>query len=205
MMDLSFTIFLVDDDPSVCTGLSRRLRMRGFDARAYSSAELFLADHDPKVSGCVILDLAMPGLDGLELQERLTAAGGTRPIIFLSGRGDIPSSVRAMKAGAVDFLTKPARDEQLLAAIDRARCIDAKMRHSSAEISVINDRMATLTPREREVLGHVLRGRLSKQIAGDLGTVEQTIKVHRRRIMEKLSARNILELERMMQKVGVSP
>jgi FixJ family two-component response regulator len=143
------------------------------------------------------------GLDGLGLQQALTAGGSTRPIIFLTGKGDIPTSVRAMRAGAVDFLTKPVSDQNLLDAIGRAEEADRKSRQNQTEMSAIQARIATLTPREREVLTHVIAGRLNKQIAGDLGTVEKTIKVHRGRMMEKLGVRTVVDLVRMAEKAGI--
>jgi FixJ family two-component response regulator len=199
-----FTVFLVDDDAGVLTALSRLLRARGYDARSYLSPQEFLAHHDPTVPGCAVLDVSMPGLDGLELQQALTAAGSFRPVIFLTGRGDIPTSVRAMQAGAIDFLTKPVSDEHLLGAIARAEERDTTSRQTRAELASIEAKIATLTPREREVLRHVVAGRLNKQIAGDLGTVEKTIKVHRGRMMEKLGVRTVADLVRLAEKAGIS-
>ena len=146
----------------------------------------------------------MPGLDGLALQQALTAAGSHRPVIFITGKGDIPTSVRAMKAGADDFLTKPVQDLDLLEAIARAEALDAKSRQIDNEAASIRVKIATLTPREREVLTHVVAGRLNKQIAGDLGTVEKTIKVHRGRMMEKLGVRTVVDLVRLAEKAGIS-
>jgi FixJ family two-component response regulator len=197
------TVFLVDDDEGVLKALSRLLRVKGYDVRPYTSPHEFLADHDPMVPGCAVLDVAMPGLDGLALHQALTAEGSPRPVIFLTGKGDIPTSVRAIKAGAVDFLTKPVSDQNLLDAIARAEEQDRKSRQSSAEMSGIQVRISTLTPRERQVLTHVVAGRLNKQIAGDLGTVEKTIKVHRGRMMEKLGVRTVVDLVRMAEKVGI--
>ena len=153
-----------------------------------------------------MLDLSMPDVDGLELQRALTREGTVpRPVIFLSGRGDIPTSVQAIKAGAVDFLTKPVRDEQLFGAIAQAEQLDARSRAEYAELSSIRARLASLTPREREVLGHVVAGRLNKQIAGDLGVVVKTIKVHRARMMRKMNVRTVADLARLAEKAGVSP
>jgi FixJ family two-component response regulator len=151
-----------------------------------------------------LFDVSMPGLDGLELQQALTAGGSQRPVIFLTGKGDIPTSVRAMRAGAIDFLTKPVSDADLLAAITRAEEDDASTRHLNAELDSINARFAILTPREREVMTHVIAGRLNKQIAGDLGTVEKTIKVHRGRVMEKMGVRSVADLVRLAEKAGIS-
>jgi FixJ family two-component response regulator len=203
MTDGKPTVFLVDDDPGVLKGMSRLLRARGYDVRSYASPQAFLAGHDSAVPGCAVLDVAMPGLDGLALQQALTDSGVHRPVIFLTGKGDIPTSVRAMKAGAIDFLTKPVSSDVLLEAIARAEKTDAEARRHRAELAAIEAKLATLTPREREVLTHVVAGRLNKQIAGDLGTVEKTIKVHRSRMMEKLGVRTVADLVRLAEKAGV--
>lgn len=204
MTDLAFTVFLVDDDAGVLKALSRLLRARGYDIKGFTSPQAFLADHDASIPGCAVLDVSMPGLDGLELQQALTAGGSQQPVIFLTGKGDIPTSVRAMRAGAIDFLTKPVNDAELLAAIARAEKQDAATRNANAEMNSINARFAVLTPREREVMTHVIAGRLNKQIAGDLGTVEKTIKVHRGRVMEKLGVRSVADLVRLAEKAGIS-
>jgi FixJ family two-component response regulator len=198
-----FCVFLVDDDARVLKALTRLLIANGRDVRPFASAEEFLDQHDPAIPGCAIFDIAMPGLDGLALQQILTAGGVQRPIIFLSGRGDIPASVRAMKAGAIDFLTKPVKDKQLLDAIALAEEVDARTRQARGEREAIQERIEALTPREREVLSHVVAGRLNKQIAGDLGTVEKTIKVHRGRMMEKLGVRTVADLVRLAEKAGI--
>jgi FixJ family two-component response regulator len=204
-MTEKFTIHLVDDDPGVLKALSRLLRARGYEVKPYSSPELFLEEHDEAVPGCAVLDVSMPGLDGLDLQRALTAiAGSHRPVVFITGKGDIPTSVRAMKAGAIDFLTKPVKDGDLFEAISRAEARDAELRQLHSELESIQAKVETLTAREREVLGHVVAGRLNKQIAGDLGTVEKTIKVHRSRMMEKLGIRNVADLVRMAQKLNLS-
>lgn len=205
MTDAGVTVFIVDDDAGVLKGLSRLLRTRGYDIQAFTSPKEFLATHDPSISGCAILDISMPDLDGLELQQALTAKGSQRPVIFLTGAGDIPTSVRAMKAGAIDFLTKPVDDADLLTAIARAVRIDFESRHVSAEREAIKARFAGLTPREHEVMTHVIAGRLNKQIAGDLGTVEKTIKVHRGRVMEKLGVRSVADLVRLAEKAEIYP
>jgi FixJ family two-component response regulator len=179
------------------------MRTKGYEVRPYTSPREFLADHDPAVSGCAVLDVAMPGLDGLELQQALTSDGPPRPVVFITGKGDIPTSVRAMQAGAVDFLTKPVSNHDLLAAIGRAEQQDTKSRERYADLAAIAGKIATLTPREREVLGHIVIGRLNKQIAYDLGTVEKTIKVHRGAIMRKLGVRNVADLVRMTEKAGI--
>jgi FixJ family two-component response regulator len=200
-----FTVYLVDDDPGVLKALSRLLRIRGYEVKPYCSPQLFLEEHDVTVPGCAILDVSMPGLDGLQLQRALTAAGGShRPVVFVTGKGDIPTSVRAMKAGAIDFLTKPVKDEDLFKAVSSAEVLDAESRRLHSELESMQAKVRTLTPREREVLMHVVAGRLNKQIAGDLGTVEKTIKVHRSRMMEKLGIRMVADLVRMAEKLNLS-
>jgi FixJ family two-component response regulator len=198
-----FTVFLVDDDAGVLRALARLLRANGYEVRSFTSAQEFLENHDPGLPGCAVFDVSMPGLDGLALQEVLSGEEAPRPIIFITGRGDIPTSVRAMKAGAMDFLTKPVNGTDLLEAIARAEQEDAKTRLARVEVASIGARIATLTPREREVLTHVIAGRLNKQIAGDLGTVEKTIKVHRGRMMEKLGVRTVADLVRLAEKAGI--
>jgi FixJ family two-component response regulator len=202
-MTSGFTVFLVDDDEAVLRGITRLLQAIGYEVRSYSSPAAFLEDQHLETPGCAVLDLAMPGLDGLALQEALAERGIERPIVFLTGKGDIPTSVRAMKAGAVDFLTKPVDHEAILAAIERAAAQDAETRLRIADLSAIEARLARLTPREREVLSHVVAGRLNKQIAHDLGTVEKTIKVHRGRMMEKLEVRSVAELMRFAARAGL--
>ena len=197
------TIFIVDDDPGVLKGLSRLLRAARFDVLAFSSPQEFLARHDPCAPGCLVLDVAMPGLNGLELQAALAAKGSAVPIIFLTGHGDIPMSVQAMKRGAADFLTKPVNDEELLKAVRLALEKDRVGRQERAEIEAIKQRLATLTPREREVMEHVISGQLNKQTAADLGTVEKTIKVHRARVMQKMQVQSVAELVRLAERAGV--
>lgn len=199
------TVFIVDDEPAVLKSLSRLMRSARLAALTFSSPQEFLDRHDPQVPGCLILDVAMPGLDGLQLQQALIAKGSEIPIIFLTGRGDIPMSVRAMKRGAVDFLTKPVDDEDLLEAIRDAIEKDRVNRPAIAERNAIRQRLATLTPREREVLEHVLAGQLNKQIAGDLDIVEKTIKVHRGRVMEKMGVRSVAELVHLCEVASVKP
>jgi FixJ family two-component response regulator len=204
-MTEKFTVHLVDDDPGVLKGLSRLLRAKGYEVKSYSSPQVFLEEHDVTVPGCAVLDVSMPGLNGLELQRALTASAGShRPVVFITGKGDIPTSVRAMKAGALDFLTKPVKDKDLFEAISRAEARDAESRRLHSELESIQSKIETLTPREREVLVHVVAGRLNKQIAGDLGTVEKTIKVHRSRMMEKLGIRTVADLVRMAEKLNLS-
>jgi FixJ family two-component response regulator len=194
----------VDDDPSVLRALTRLLSSAGLEARGFPSPAAFLEAHDPATPGCLVLDVALPGLDGLEVQETLSVSESPRPIVFITGRGDIPTTVRAMRGGAVDFLTKPVNDRDLLAAVRNAIEIDRVARLAQGEIVAMRQRLASLTPREREVLVHVVAGRLNKQIAADLGTVEKTIKVHRARIMEKMAVRSLADLVRIAQRPGVS-
>ncbi|MFO1108052.1 MAG: response regulator [Bradyrhizobium sp.] len=202
MTETDFTIFLVDDDAGVLKAISRLLRTRGYTTLAFTSPREFLETHDSSIPGCALLDVSMPDHDGLELQQALIAE---RPVIFLTGEGDIPTSVRAMKAGAIDFLTKPVCEADLFAAIARAIQVDSNTRCASCELRSINDRVASLTPREQEVMTHVIAGRLNKQIAGDLGTVEKTIKVHRGRVMQKMGVRSVADLVRLAEKAGISP
>ena len=199
-----FRVYLVDDDLGVLKGLSRLLRTKNYDVKTYSAPHLFLEDHDISVPGCAVLDVSMPGLDGLELQRKLTnGAAFHRPVVFITGKGDVPTSVRAMKAGAIDFLTKPIEDNALFDAIARAQARDLELRNLHSELEIIKAKMDTLTPREREVLDHVAAGLLNKQIAAELGTVEKTIKVHRSRLMQKLGIRSVTDLVRMTQKVDL--
>jgi FixJ family two-component response regulator len=198
------TVYLVDDDPSILRALARLLRAGGHQVNAFRSPREFLAQHDATAPGCIVLDLAMPDLNGLELQTALAAAGCQQPIIFLSGHGDVPSSVRAMKAGAVDFLTKPVSEADLQAAIQRAIEREQTMRRARAELLAFGERLNALTPREREVLRHVVSGQMNKQIAADLGTREKTVKVHRSRVMEKMGVRSLADLVRMAERVGTA-
>ena len=195
------TVFIVDDDPAVLKSLSRLLRASQVNVVTFGSPQEFLERYDPHTPGCLVLDVAMPGLNGLELQEALRVKGSAIPIIFLTGHGDIPMSVQAIKGGALDFLTKPVHDKDLLKAVEAALEKDRIERQSRAELDEIQERLATLTPREREVLTHVVSGQLNKQIAYDLGTVEQTIKVHRARVMEKMKVNSMAELVRLTERL----
>ena len=199
------TVFLVDDEASVLKALSRLLRSAGLNTEAFRSPEDFLQHYDPHAPGCLVLDVAMPGLNGLDLQRALADKGSELPIIFLTARGDIPMSVQAMKQGAVDFLTKPANDEDLLAAIRAAIDKDRASRQAGVERSRILRQLAMLTPREREVLHHIIAGKLNKQVAADLGIVEKTIKVHRARVMKKMNVRSLAELVRVAEHAGIKP
>jgi len=187
-------IFLVDDDAAVRKSLSRVLSEEGWTVEAFDSAEAFLARPDPRAQGCIVLDLTMPGLDGLALQRRLRETGQALPIVFLSGHGDIPTTVQAIKAGATDFLTKPVASQALVAAVRAAIEESLADRESRAGVAALEARLASLTPRERQVLAGLVKGRLNKQIASDLGIVEQTVKFHRARIMERMQASTIAEL-----------
>jgi FixJ family two-component response regulator len=198
-------IHVVDDDPSFRTAVTRLLRAAKFEVRGYGSAAEFL-DSDPCAEpGCILLDLQMPGASGFDLQQSLARMEKRLPIIFLTGHGDIPASVRAMKAGAVDFLTKPVRREALLRAVQNALGVDAKGRAVRAVLRELHERYENLTPREREVLVHVISGKLNKQIAFDLGTAERTIKAHRASIMDKLGVQSVAELVRRAQELSIQP
>ena len=203
MTALSPTVFVVDDYAPVRRSISRLLRAAGFAVAAFASAEEFLAQYDPQTLGCLVLDLTMPTLNGLELQRILAKAGSILPIIFLTGTADIPKSVQAMKQGASDFLTKPVNDEDLLAAVRVAIEKNRARRRDEEELSEIRARLATLTPREREVLEYVVAGKLNKQIAGELGTVEQTVKVHRAHVMQKMRVQSVAELVRLAERCGI--
>lgn len=194
------TVFVVDDDAAVRSAVSRLLRSAEISVTVFASPTEFLAAHDPSAPGCLLLDVEMPDLNGLDLQQTLGGRGGALPIIFLSGHADIPISVQAMKAGATDFLTKPVRDEVLLTAVRAAFAKDRAVRLVRAELADIAARLARLTPRENEVLELVTTGLLNKQIAGHLGTVEQTIKVHRARVMEKMRVQSVAELVRLVER-----
>jgi len=196
-------VFVVDDYAPGRRSISRLLRATGFVVAAFASAQDFLAQYDPDALGCLVLDLAMPAVSGLELQSLLADKGSFLPIIFLTAHGDIPKSVQAMKRGASDFLTKPVNDEDLLAAVRVAIEKDRAIRRGQDELFEIRARLATLTPREREVLEYVVAGKLNKQIAGDLGTVEQTIKIHRAHLMQKMRVRSVAELVRLTQRCGI--
>jgi len=204
-MSLGGTVFLVDDDPGVLRALTRLLRASGREVRAFASQREFLGQHDPAAPGCLVLDVAMPERNGLDFQRDLATSGDERAVVFITGQGDVSTGVRAMKAGAVDFLTKPFNDGQLLAAVQAAIDRDALMRRTRAERGEVERKLAMLTLRERQVLEHVIAGQLNKHIAADLGTVEKTIKVHRGRIMQKMGAASLVELIRMADLAGVRP
>ena len=188
------TIFVVDDDAAVTRAIARLLRADGWRVKTFGSAEAFLAARDTKVPGCLVLDVNLPGLDGLALQQLLRDAGETLPIVFLTGYGDIPMSVRAIKAGAADFLTKPVAADALNAAIRAAIDQHMAQRKRGSDSNAIRRRLDALTAREREVLAAVVAGKLNKEIAFDLGIVEQTVKYHRAHIMERMQAKSVAEL-----------
>jgi two-component system, LuxR family, response regulator FixJ len=193
---------IVDDDASFLTAVARMLRASGFEVKAFASAEDFLARPELDVPGCVLVDLQMPGLSGLDLQEALAKEGHTLPVIFLSGQGDIPTTVHAMRRGAEDFLTKRAPKEDLLDAVNRAIDRDARERTERARLEALRARFTALTPREREVLQHVVLGKLNKQIAYDLGIHERTVKLHRTSIKSKLNAYSSAELTKLWMEFG---
>ena len=198
MYDAAPCVRVVDDDASVLKSLGRLLRAAGFSVRTFPSSQEFLLQHDPEAPGCVVLDLSMPGLNGLQLQQALARFDAPCPVIFITGYGDVPASVRAMKAGAVDFLLKPFDQAQLLSAVRAAIELDRSARAERAERSSLGAKVAALTPREREVMAHVVAGRLNKQIAAELGTAEKTVKVHRARVMKKMGVASVAELVAMV-------
>jgi len=187
-------VFLVDDEQSVVTALARMLQVSGFAVRCWTSAVQFLEAHDPQEAGCLVTDVRMPEMSGLELQRALLERGSDRAIVFITGQGDIPTTVRAMKAGAVSFLPKPVQRAELVAAVQEAILRDAEVRAQQHERNDLVRRLASLTPRERQVLELVTTGMLNKQIAAELGAAEKTIKVHRGRIMEKMQVRTATAL-----------
>jgi FixJ family two-component response regulator len=198
------SVFIVDDDREVCAAMSRLLSAANYGARSFESAESFLTEHDPDAPGCLLLDYFMPGMSGLELQQKLIDSGRARPIVFLTGAGDVQVSVSAMKVGAVDFLTKPIDAARLFGAVEQALERDARERRMEAMRGTIQHRVETLTPRERQVLSGVVCGRLNKQIAAELGTGEKTVKVHRARMMSKMDARSIAQLVQLAGCVGIA-
>lgn len=204
-MTTDFSVFLIDDDPSILKALMRLLSTKGYKTQPFVSPKEFLKSHDPSVPGCAVLDLVMPELGGLAVQRELARQGSNCQVIFLSGHGDIADTVSAMQAGAIDFLEKPVNEINLLSAITRAETKDSETRHEFNERKTIIDRVNRLTCRELEVLRHVIAGRLNKQIAGDLGTVEKTIKVHRSRMMRKMGVRTVADLVRLTEKISLGP
>ena len=196
-------VWVVDDDESVRKALSRLIQSVGLDVETFPSAQAFLARDLSERASCLVLDVRMPGLNGLDLLEELRQAGLDIPVIFITRHGDVPMSVRAMKAGAVDFLEKPFNDQQLLDAIHQAIASVEQVRRERVERAEVQRRLETLTPREGEVLALVVTGLLNKQIGAELGTSEKTIKVHRARVMEKMQADSLPDLVRIAQTVGI--
>jgi FixJ family two-component response regulator len=196
-------VYVVDDDPSVRKALERLLRSAGHEAKTFASALEFLEFSHPDAPGCLVLDIRMPKLSGLELQKHLAEKGISFPIIFITGHGTVPASVRAFKAGAVDFLQKPIEDMELLNAVCRGIEKHRRLRQEQKEMKTLRFRLETLTPREREVFGLVVSGMLNKQVAFDLGTTEKTIKVHRARVMDKMGAQSFADLVRFAEKLGI--
>lgn len=198
-------IGLVDDDEAHLRSLTRLLRVHGFDVHAYDSAQAFLAALDEVRHDCVVLDVSMPEISGLALHDQLRQRGLSLPVLFLTGEGDIPMSVRAIKAGAINFLTKPVNQADLLAALQQALAHGHEARENASQLSALRQRFGTLTPRELEVLSHVITGKPNKQIAADLGVSEQTVKVHRMRVTEKTNCFSVAELVRAADRLKIPP
>lgn len=202
-MKQSETVFLVDDEPALLKALGRLLKAEGFAVQAFDSALKFLASPNKDGAGCILLDQSMPGMSGIELQQQLVQSDSALAVVFITGNGDIPMSVRAIKAGAVDFLTKPVKDNELLAVIRTALDKSHSMLEAKAEIKEWKQRHAELSTREKEVLLHVVKGLPNKQIASNLGVVEQTIKVHRGRVMTKMGVDSLAQLVLMAGRLGL--
>src|SRR5438132_7604974 len=201
MPDANSTVLVIDDDPDLRASIGRLLRSLGLDAQLFASISDFLTSELPDGPTCLVLDVRLPGQSGLEFQRELAAANRQVPIIFITGHGDIPMSVRAMKGGAIEFLTKPFRDQELLDAIQLGLSRDRARRENEKALAALRERFESLSPREREIMVQVARGRLSKQIAGDIGIAEATVKVHRSRLMHKMNACSLPELGRMADKL----
>jgi FixJ family two-component response regulator len=204
MTEADGIVFVVDDDASIRESLKNLIRSVGLRVETLVSAQEFLGSKRPDAPGCLVLDVRLKGLSGLDLQKRMAEVGITVPIIFITGHGDIPMSVQAMKAGAVEFLTKPFRDQDLLDAVQQALERDRKARQERANIEELHSRYRLLTPREREVMALVVAGLLNKQIAGELGTSETTVKIHRHQVIEKMGAGSLADLVRMADKLGIA-
>lgn len=200
-MNAAARVFLVDDQPAVLKGLARLLTAAGYTVQAYATAQAFLDSGCANAEGCLVLDMSMPEMDGLALQQALAASASRLPVIFLTGHGDLDSGIRAMKLGAADFLTKPVDDERLIAAVQQALARNHQVRADDAERADIAARLASLTPREAEVMNLVIEGMLNKQVAAALGTVEKTVKVHRARVMAKMQVRSVTALVRLVDRI----
>jgi len=196
-------VFVVDDDPSMRAALTNLFRSMSLDVKVFSSATELLQSELPHIPSCLVLDIRLPGVSGLEFQDSLARAGIHIPIVFMTGHGDIPMSVRAMKAGAIDFLPKPFRDQDMLDAVIRALDQDRKRRAGEEAVSTLRQLFETLTPREREVLTHVTSGLMNKQIAHTLQVSEITVKIHRGHLMKKMEARSLADLVRMAETLGI--
>ena len=210
MPDANSTVFVIDDDPHLRASVGRLLRSLGLDAQLFASISDFLsqvrsAGCPPGGPTCLVLDVRLPGGSGLDFQRELAAANKELPIIFITGHGDIPMSVQAMKGGAIEFLTKPFRDQELLDAVQLGLSRDRARRENEKALAALRERFESLSPREREIMIQVAHGRLSKQIAGDIGIAEATVKVHRSRLMHKMKARSLPELSRMADKLKLVP
>jgi len=203
MKDMPQTVFVVDDDDAVRNSLRMLLKSAGVHAEASASAQEFLSTYEVTQPGCLVLDVRMPGMSGLEMQHELNLRGATIPVIFITGHGDIPMAVEAMQHGAFDFLQKPFRDQELLDRVQRALVRDADYRTRLRQTDRIRERLASLSPREREVLDLVTQGKANKMVAGDLGLSQRTVEIHRAHVMQKMEAGSLAELVRM--KIAVSP
>jgi FixJ family two-component response regulator len=205
MSDANATVLVIDDDPALRDSIGRLLRSLDLDARLFASIPEFLESDPPNGPTCLVLDVRLPGQSGLDLQRQLATANQEMPIVFITGHGDIPMSVQAMKGGAIEFLTKPFRDQELLDAIQLGLSRDRARRENEEALVALRERFASLSPREREIMVQVVRGRLSKQIAGDIGIAEATVKVHRSRLMRKMKAHSLLALSRMAENLQLVP
>ena len=205
MPDAKSTVLVIDDDPDLRASIGRLLRSLDLDARLFASVSDFLNSDLPDGPACLVLDVRLPGQSGLDFQRELAGANRQVPIIFITGHRDIPMSVQAMKGGAIEFLTKPFRDQELLDAIQLGLSRDRSRRENEKALAALKKRFASLSPREREIVIQVAQGRLSKQIAGEIGIAEATVKVHRSRAMRKMNARSLPELGRMADKLHLAP